>query len=264
MGDIKPISKHTLLRGALQILRFAAPDEDWRVQRHIVDTIGRRAGRQLSLRKRGRILSSAVLLEAGLRLHGPLAEAASTPLERSLRRRNGTMIAFLALLPIRLRSLSELTLGQSVLVTPSGISIVLSADMTKTGVPWETPVPELLEPILRRYISEVRPYFFSRGGRPHDALWVGKKGEVLGAAAISSTVAEKTEELTGVRVPPHYFRDAAASTLSRHSPDAARLIRPVLAHLSFGTAERHYIQSQGIEAGRDYAAVLAKLREDGA
>ena len=63
-------------------------------------------------------------------------------------------------------------------------------------------------------------------------------------------------------MPPHSFRDAAATTSSRASSDAARLIRPVLAHATYATAERHYIHAQGIEAGRDYAALLARLKEE--
>jgi hypothetical protein len=47
--------------------------------------------------------------------------------------------------------------------------------------------------------------------------------------------------------------------LARQSPGDARLIRPLLAHSSFETAERHYIQAQGIETGRDFAAVVARL-----
>lgn len=69
-----------------------------------------------------------------------------------------------------------------------------------------------------------------------------------------------TEKLTGVRVSPHLFRDTAATTLARSSPDAARLIKPVLAHASGGTAERHYIQANSIEAGRDYADVISRLK----
>lgn len=43
------------------------------------------------------------------------------------------MIAFLAMLPIRLRSLSELSLGKSALVSATQIKVALSGDMTKNG-----------------------------------------------------------------------------------------------------------------------------------
>ena len=70
-----------------------------------------------------------------------------------------------------------------------------------------------------------------------------------------------TLRLTGKRIPPHFFRDAAATTLTRESPEAARLIGPILGHTATGTAERHYIQARSIEAARDYADVLRRLRQ---
>ncbi len=63
--------------------------------------------------------------------------------------------------------------------------------------------------------------------------------------------------MTGTRVPPHFFRDAAVTTLTRISPRAAQLIPCVLGHKGPGTAEKHYIHAQTIEAGRAYVALLA-------
>ena len=34
------------------------------------------------------------------------------------------------------------------------------------------------------------------------------------------------------------------------------------ARTAFETAERHYVHAQGIEAGRDYAAVLRRMRKE--
>lgn len=73
-------------------------------------------------------------------------------------------------------------------------------------------------------------------------------------------ITQATEAMLGLRVPPHFFRDAAATTLARGSPQAAAQIRPVLAHTSSKTAERHYNHATTLEAGRNYAAVIAKLK----
>jgi integrase/recombinase XerD len=245
----------------VRILSAAAPDADWSVQHHILRGLRRRAKRVGSPRKAGRILSSGVLLDAGRTLAGPLADGATTPLAAALLRRDGTMVAFLALLPLRRRALSELKLGQSVLVDPTRITIALSGDMTKNGHPWEAAVQTTLEPLLQHYIDEVRPWLLARGGARHDMLWVGQCGQAIGSSAIALNVARATLRTTGKRIPPHFFRDAAASTLARQSPGDARLIRPLLAHSGFGTAERHYIQAQAIETGRDFASVIARLTE---
>lgn len=260
LGHTAPMSRLMFVDGVLRVLSTAAPDMDWIIHRRLLGALKRDAGRGDPARKRDRILSSKVLLEAGLRHAGPHADAAATPLEAMKRRRDGTMIALLALMPMRRRSFCELTLGQSVLVMTDEIIISLAAEMTKTGVTWEAPVPSQVEPVLRRYIEEARPYMMARGKQVHARLWVGKKGEIPGENYLGARIGELTLRLTGKRVPPHFFRDAAATTLARISPDAARLIRPVLGHSGFRTAERHYIHAQTIEAGRDYAALVQRLK----
>lgn len=120
------------------------------------------------------------------------------------------------------------------------------------------PAPAM--PALERYLAEARPLLLSRGAASDPHLWIDRKGKPLTYASIGPTIANATEKMTGVRVPPHFFRDAAATTLARTSPNAAKLIRPILAHASPATAERHYNHANTIEAGRDYAALVAQMK----
>lgn len=260
LAHTAPMSRLMFVDGVLRVLQGVEPERDWKAQRRLLAVLKRAAGRGDPKRKHGRVLSSGVLLKAGLDLAGPMADEASTPLNAMMKRRDGAMIALLSLLPMRRRSFCELTLGQSILISDSAILICLSEEMTKTGVPWEVAVPPQVEPLLRRYISEVRPALMARGKRRHDRLWVCKKGEMFEENYLGQRIGGLTLSLTGKRIPPHFFRDAAATTLARMSPEAARLIRPVLAHSGFRTAERHYIHAQTIEAGRDYADVVKKLK----
>jgi integrase len=261
LAHTKPMSQLMFIDGVLRVLRATDPDLDWTMQLRLLKGLKREADRGDPARKRGRVLSSAVLLKVGLTHANPDADAVPSSLKRMICQRDGMMIALLALLPMRRRSFCELSLGQSVHMTDDGILISLSEDMTKTGVPWEADVPSQIEPALRRYIAEVRPTLLARGGARHDVLWVGKRGEIMGQNSIGSRIGDVTLKLTGKRIPPHFFRDAAATTLARLSPESARLIRPVLAHSGFQTAERHYILAQTIEAGRDYAAVVRRLKK---
>lgn len=263
LSHLAPNTQHTLIARTVAVLSAAEPERDWSVHRHVVRRSDWIARHGHSTRKTGRILPSGDLLEAGERLASVLAEEAPTDLSEALSIRDGAMVALLALLPMRRRSFAELALGRSVLVGKDRIQIALSPEMTKNGLPWESPVPEAAAVILRRYLNDVRPWLMQRRGlKRHDMLWVGRCGEPIKHAAVALRVSTATTKTVGVRVSPHLFRDAAATTLSRLSPENARLIRPLLAHSGFGTAERHYIQAQGIETGRDYAAVLAGLMED--
>ena len=255
------MSKLMFVSGTLRVLRAAAPEMNWRPQRRLEGSLKRAAGRGSPERKRGRVLSSAVLLDAGIKLAGSQADAATTELNAAKRRRDGAMIAMLALMPMRRRSFAGLRLGHSIHVTENEILVALPEEMTKTGLPWEARVPAQVAPLLRRYLSETRPWLMARGGHHHDYLWVGDRGApFFGLNHFGNRIAAITTQITGVRVPPHFFRDAAATTLARISPEAARLIRPVLAHSTLGTAERHYIQAGSIEAGRDYAAVVKRMK----
>jgi len=260
LAHVQPMSRLMFVDGVLRVLSAAAPDLDWRAQRQIKAHLKRQAGRGDRTRKLGRVLSSKVLLQAGLDHAGPDAEAATTELEAMKRRRNGVMVAMLALMPMRRRAFAGLRLGHSIHLMADEILVTLPEELMKNGQPWEAPVPAQLAPLLRRYVGEVRPWLMHRGGQGHDVLWVGDRGAPFDENHFGMKIAEITKRLTGVRVPPHFFRDAAATTLVRLSPDSARLIRPILAHAGFRTAERHYIHAQGIEDGRDYAALISGLR----
>lgn len=210
-------------------------------------------------RKQGRILSGSVLLQAGSDLAGQHADASST-LERMQKLRDGAMLAFLALLPIRRRAFVGLELGRSVLLTGHSIEIALPPEMTKTGNTWTAVAPAPLESLLRRYLCEARPFLLRRGDEAHAMLWVADSGRPMGYSYIGRRISDLTERMTGVRVPPHFFRDAAATTLARDSPEHARSAGPLLGHTNFRTAEKHYNHARSIEAGRVYNECLQRFR----
>ncbi len=261
LAHTSPVTQHMFAHSVYWVLSSVHPDHDWAVQAQAIRWLDHRAKNHQSHRKDGRVLSSAVLFEAGLRYAGPDADAASTPLKAAKFRRDGAMVALLSLMPMRRRSFLELDLEKSFEVAKDHITVRLSGDMTKNKLPWEAQVPKTLEPVLRRYVEEVRPWFLSRGGQSHNLLWVDNRGAPYKADYFGYWISQITEHLTGVRVSPHLFRDGAATTLSRASPKDALLIRPLLAHASFGTAERHYIQACTIEAGRSYAEILERELE---
>lgn len=263
LGELEntaPMTRLMLIGGMLRVLRAAEPDRDWSVQNRLVAGLRHAAGRGDLARKAGRIASSLELLRAGsMRARGH-ANAASTHLQAMIRLRDGTMIAMLALMPMRRRAFANLILGYSIHISEEAVFVSLPSELTKSGVPWEAEVPEQVAPLLRRYISEARTYFLNRGGEKHDILWVDKKGRPVSDNYIGQRIGKLTLELIGKRVPPHFFRDAAATTLTRISPEATGIIPAVLGHTGFGTAERHYIHARSIEAGRSYKALLDKKK----
>lgn len=256
-----PMTRLAFIDGVLRVLMAANPELDWTAHCTLRARLKKQAGRGEQTRKKGRILSSNVLLDAGLNLALVAADEARSPIWRAIHIRNGAIVALLALIPIRRRALVGLRIGQSVFVNGETATLALPASLTKSGLPWESEIPAAVMPALTRYLQDARPALLARATQLHDALWVGRKGAPLGYGAVAPAVKNSTERMLGIRVSPHLFRDAAATTMARHSSQAAALIRPVLSHSSDRTAERHYNHAKTIDAGRDYAALVATLKE---
>ena len=255
-----PMTQLMFVDGVLRIMRAAAPEQDWSAQTRLKSRLKHAAGRGDPARKRGRVLSSLHLLDAATMLADEARMWPEGGLWRATGLRDAAMVALLALLPIRRRSLASLRLGESVLVTDDRITIALSGDLTKTRVPWEADVPPQSARFLRAYLAEARPVLADRGAGDDPSLWLDRTSKGMSENYVGSRIGDQTLRITGVRVSPHFFRDSAATTLTRISPQAARLIPSVLGHKGPGTAEKHYIHAQRIEAGRDYAALIASRK----
>lgn len=259
--DLSATSRYMYFNAALRVLRAAEPNYDWSRHLRAKQGLGQVAGRGNPSRKQGRILSSKLLLEAGLRLAGLEADAATTPLGRAKAQRDGAMLALLSMMPIRHRAFTALRVGQSLLVEGDRLTIALSEELTKTGTFWEAQVPEPAATTLRTYLLHGRPFLLSRAEDKHDCLWLSDNGSPMSYSYIGTKIPDLTGRLTGVRIPPHFFRDAAATTLARESREAALVIAPVLGQANSRTAERHYIQAGSVEVGRDFAKLLRRMKE---
>lgn len=260
--DLSPTSRLMFFTGVLRLLCAAAPEADWSAHRRMKSGLVRLAGRGDPSRKAGRILDTRVLLEAALRYAGSELGQEATALQRAKRLRDAAMVALLAMMPIRHRAFAGLQLGASLIVDNQTLTILLPGELTKTGTLWEAELPEPAAGLLRRYLSEARPYLLARNDKVHDMLWACDNGDPMSYSYVGRRIPQITQALTGKAIPPHFFRDAVATTLARTSPKAARLISPVLGHANSRTAEQHYIHAGTIEASRDFSALLRQLKKD--
>lgn len=261
MTALRPMSRLMYIGGVLRVLRAARPEADWSGHVRVLAHLKRQAGSGDRSRKFGRVLDSRDLFDVGVQYATAPFKPRPTRREEAHRFQTGTMIAMLALIPLRSRTFRNLRLGSSVLVGEGGIELCVPGEMMKSGLPWEAAVPDALLPLLKRYIGEVRPWLMRRKAKSHDFLWVTDQGDPFQNGYIGVRIALAVKEATGVRVSPHLFRDSAATTAAHHSPESARLIRPLLAHSGFETAEKHYIHAGSIEAGRDYASLIRNIRK---
>ena len=260
---LSPETLNLYTSNAVRLLRACHPDRDWTAINRVVMRLHREADNTVSHRKDGRILSGDHVLAKGLELAGPMAEAAVDKRQRALFQRNGTLIAFLALIPVRRRALVSLQIGTSVVFDGDDIRIVTTPEMTKTQVYWETLVPRQLEPALLHYIDETRPWLMARCRDAHDYLWVTKDGAPLTGTAMGTLLRNQTQKLFEATLSPHLFRDIAATTLARSSPVAVGHVRALLGHRGHLTAEKYYNHASSLEVGRNYARLIDGVRKGG-
>ena len=182
-------------------------------------------------------------------------------------RRDGLIIAFLALDPVRRRNLADLVLGRTLLRHTSGWLIAFTADDTKTHTVHEVPLPDTLVVPLEAYLEVWRPILEARTGRwiksVGGALWVSKDRSPMTQMALYDRIRARTKAKWGKAINPHLFRDAAATTLSIVDPGHVRIAASVLGHRSFGTTEKYYNQAKGYEAQRSFHDMIVGIREGG-
>jgi integrase/recombinase XerD len=188
----------------------------------------------------------------------------SRPGQRAVTYRDGLLIAFLALQPLRLRNVAGLELGHSLIKVGDSWLITIPATGTKTHAPIEVPWPDVLLDSLEHYLAEIRPVLARRRRRsPIPAgseLWISAEGRPLSQKRLSAAIALRTKAALGIRLTPHRFRDAAATTLAIEDPLHVRAAAPLLGHASLSTTERYFQKATSLQAQCAYAEAVTQIR----
>jgi integrase/recombinase XerD len=210
--------------------------------------------------KRPRLAHSRELLDLGLRLMAK-ADGETTALRRFRTYRDGLLIAFLASRQLRLRNLTGLILGQTLVRQGGGWWIQILAAETKTKEAIEMPWPEGLVPHLETYLADHRASIVALRGSNSNALWLSMHGSAMMDNAIYIRIVARTREGLGKAINPHLFRDAATTSIAVDDPKHIGIAPRLLGHRNERTAERYYNQARSIEATRRMQeSILARRR----
>ena len=165
--------------------------------------------------------------------------------------RDGLVIALLALIPLRRRTLAALRIGQHLVKTGDLWSLDIPAADTKANRSLDYPISEEISGRIDIYLA----LFRSRipGSDKHTSLWSSNQGRPMCGMAIYAAVRKRTKKAFGFAVNLHRFRHAAASFWSSHDPVNVRGAKDLLGHASFGTTEKDYIMGQSRLGGRALA-----------
>ncbi len=139
-----------------QALVLMCPRTDWSWFDPLLGDLQLRA-RTAKPARRG-FVPSGQLLDYGMQLMEEAERTADiTQQVRAELFRNGLMIAFLAMRPLRLKNLTQLALGTELVESAAGYDVAILPDRTKTRNTLEFPVPAVLVPGMRRYLEHYRP-----------------------------------------------------------------------------------------------------------
>lgn len=258
-ADLAPYSRKMYLDDLIRILVAADPDRPTQKLRRLRKQLDGEAQRHSGSRKIGRVPCAVDLVAAALDYADAGVAAAPSAFERARRLRDAAMIAVLAMMPIRRKNFSGLELERTVFVTPDLIEVALPTEEVKNERAHIVVLQEPAAALLRRYLAEARPFLAARNPDPTSHLWLADTGRPYALNYLTTRISLLTEQLLGPKVPPHFFRDAVATTMTRASPALARGVPALLGHTNARTAERHYNHARMIEAGRDYAAALREM-----
>jgi integrase/recombinase XerD len=180
------------------------------------------------------------------------------PLMGSSAFRDGFMIALTCVVPLRRRTIHELTINRHIDRREERISINLYEENLKTGPAWSFHIPGTLLPYLELYLDHHRPRLLQ--GNSHDALWITYEGLPLSLNGVGRRFDKATPKIFGERVMTHSFRHSAASTMAEHAPAAIGHIPGLLGHTSAQSHQRYYQKSLSIAAAVRQRDMLADRR----
>jgi integrase len=177
--------------------------------------------------------------------------------EALLQFRDGLLLAFLAFMPLRIKNLAAVEIGQSLTQTEDGFAVHFARSETKTSAEIYFEIPAQVVEYLVVYLESVRP---SLDYQNRQNLWLGENGTAIRPNRIREIVAKRMTGF-GARISPHDMRDAATTLWAIHKPHEIAVARDLLSHTNVRTTDRYYNRAKGIEASRSHASIISELRK---
>jgi integrase len=210
--------------------------------------------------KFNRVVTSDVLVEAGLALIAEAEAYARTDLACARAVRNGLMVALLALNPMRLKNFAALEIESSFVEINGSWWVKLDFRTTKSRRVDERPLPDFLKPAIDAYINRHRP-ILARSNTPSTALWLSSTdGAPVTYGGVARTLSATTLATVGVDISPHLFRAAAATTAAVHGGSTPHLASAILHHTDNRVTNEHYNRATSLTAGQVYSGILDQYR----
>jgi integrase len=239
--------------GLLHGCQVMYPFENWTWLKRVVGDLpdGRLQSRR---RKLPQLRDSRELLRLGLDLIAGAEERHFLrPHLRQVQRRDGLMITFLALWPLRIKNFSCLQIGRHLVRREDGRwRLRIPSDEMKNYETVDGLLPDELGQMLDHYLAQDRPVLLGRRmGDPssEDHLWISEDGVPCTPTGIRLRINEHTLKAFGVSISPHRFRDAGVTTIAMELPEHIDMGLALLGNRSRETMLAHYNMADTNQAG---------------
>jgi hypothetical protein len=257
----------TQLVGLVRGMAVMYPHRDWSFVRRLLASIpeGRAESRQ---RKQSRLRHSLELLELGTRLAEQAdADTTGKPLRRATMFRNGTIIALLALRPIRRKNAAGLVIGHHITRSADGWRLMLPAAEVKNREPYNKQIPAEVGALLDRYVAIYRPILLAAGKAPAlgsstSRLWITQFGTPPTPEGFAQIICIETAKAFGKPVPPHFFRDSAMTSWAMDLPKQIRAGKHLLGDRSFTVVESAYNMAGSSDAAAKLQQIIKSVQQD--
>jgi integrase/recombinase XerD len=156
-------SSHTILARLQElgeVTKVMDPNRDWSFINKLASKV---RARHRPARDKANLRLSNELVDLGFKLIQAAEDLAG--LDAAISHRDGLLISFLALIPLRRRNLADLVLERTLVREGATWIVAFGEDDTKTHAPFEIGLPDILRAPLETYLVEHRPVLLSRSGR---------------------------------------------------------------------------------------------------
>lgn len=242
------------------LARAFDPKRDWSWLKRVADQLRRQAGRW-QLKPRAGVGAEEVLNRALAEIDAAEAmESDDGRMIRSVRFRDGLMIALLIARALRLRAFIGMEVGTHLVSSEDGYLLSFRPEDMKDGTAREFDLPEFLVAPMCRYLDYYRPALLR--GNETAALWVSRRRGALSRGGFSQHLWHVTGRTFGEALRPHAFRHIAATSIAEEDPAHVNVIASLLGHATLAMSEKHYNRANGVKAAARYQDMIgAKRRE---
>jgi hypothetical protein len=244
------------LKGVYVMLSFMLPERNWSWLRDEVNRLHRRGERVRSIEV---VPDTKLAFRAGCKAMDHAASAASlAPITQAVAFRDGLLLAFQAMMGLRLGELTLMTTTKRHLAfIDSKIVVKFVRSERKNKKHLEKPTPSPLVPYIHQYLDCYRPILLQ--GKESDAFWINQYGDRMAYGGIGDRLVEMSKRHLKRRFPSHSFRHGLASALVDVAPEQAMAAAGLLGN-GFATADAYYIHGTSNIASRVQNEIVADLR----